>query len=193
MHFERVTYKNLNMVTWDVGGRGRIRPLWRHYFYGAHALIFVVDSNDRERASEAADELRRLLTENELRDAVLLVWANKQDLPNAMSVAELSDKLDLNHIKTHKWFVQSSCATSGDGLYEGLEWLSSAIGDRMLTETAPKPTSAPPTRSFFGKLFNDKKQQPAYSFVGDSDPQAFLEQVRLLDKQLCEHWDHLAM
>ena len=41
-------------------------------------LIFVVDSNDRERVGEAREELMRMLNEDELRDAVLLVFANKQ-------------------------------------------------------------------------------------------------------------------
>lgn len=41
-------------------------------------LIFVVDSNDRERVNEAREELMRMLAEDELRDAVLLVFANKQ-------------------------------------------------------------------------------------------------------------------
>lgn len=41
-------------------------------------LIFVVDSNDRERVNEAREELSRMLAEDELRDAVLLVFANKQ-------------------------------------------------------------------------------------------------------------------
>lgn len=41
-------------------------------------LIFVVDSNDRERCTEAREELLRMLAEDELRDAVLLVFANKQ-------------------------------------------------------------------------------------------------------------------
>jgi signal recognition particle receptor subunit beta len=63
----------------------QIRPLWRHYFQNTQGLIFVVDSNDRERVTEACDELNKMLNEDELREAVLLVFANKQDLPNAMS------------------------------------------------------------------------------------------------------------
>merc|ERR1712168_37261 len=63
------------------------RPLWRHYFQNTQGLIFVVDSNDRERAAEAKDELTKMLQEDELKDAVLLVFANKQDLPNAMTCA----------------------------------------------------------------------------------------------------------
>ena len=50
-------------------------------FQNTQGIIFVVDSNDRERVSEAREELHRMLNEDELRDALLLVFANKQDLP----------------------------------------------------------------------------------------------------------------
>ena len=66
---------------WDVGGQDKIRPLWRHYFQNTQGIIFVVDSNDRDRIVEAREELQRMLNEDELRDAILLVFANKQDLP----------------------------------------------------------------------------------------------------------------
>lgn len=66
---------------WDVGGQDKIRPLWRHYFQNTQGIIFVVDSNDRDRVVEAREELQRMLNEDELRDASLLVFANKQDLP----------------------------------------------------------------------------------------------------------------
>jgi ADP-ribosylation factor protein 1 len=75
---ETVEYKNINFVVWDVGGQDRIRPLWRHYFIHTQAVIFVVDSNDRDRIMEARDELHRMLNEEELKDAALLVFANKQ-------------------------------------------------------------------------------------------------------------------
>ena len=78
---ETVEYKNINFTVWDVGGQDKIRPLWRHYFQNTQGLIFVVDSNDRDRAAEARDELHRMLNEDELRDAVLLVFANKQAPP----------------------------------------------------------------------------------------------------------------
>lgn len=75
---ETVEYKNISFTVWDVGGQDKIRPLWRHYFQNTQGLIFVVDSNDRERVGEAREELNRMLTEDELRDAVLLIFANKQ-------------------------------------------------------------------------------------------------------------------
>ncbi|KAJ6354294.1 hypothetical protein OIU76_003194 [Salix suchowensis] len=107
-----------------------IRPLWRHYFQNTQGLIFVVDSNDRDRVVEARDELHRMLNEDELRDAVLLVFANKQDLPNAMNAAEITDKLGLHSLRQRHWYIQSTCATSGEGLYEGLDWLSNNIASK---------------------------------------------------------------
>jgi len=127
---ETVEYKNINFTVWDVGGQDKIRPLWRHYFQNTQGLIFVVDSNDRERVTEATEELQKMLNEDELRDAALLVFANKQDLPNAMSVAELTDKLGLHSLRSRKWYIQSACATSGDGLYEGLDWLSNILSGK---------------------------------------------------------------
>ncbi|TID15045.1 hypothetical protein CANINC_004716 [Pichia inconspicua] len=124
---ETVEYKNISFTVWDVGGQDKIRPLWRHYFQNTQGIIFVVDSNDRDRIAEAREELQRMLNEDELRDAVLLVFANKQDLPNAMSAAEITEKLGLQSIRPRPWFIQSTCATSGDGLYEGLEWLSTTL------------------------------------------------------------------
>merc|ERR1712123_139050 len=124
---ETVEYKNISFTVWDVGGQDKIRPLWRHYFQNTEGVIFVVDSNDRERAVEARDELHRMLAEDELRDAVLLIFANKQDLPHAMNAAEITDKLGLHSMKNRNWYIQATCATNGDGLYEGLDWLSNQL------------------------------------------------------------------
>ncbi|KAC9916958.1 hypothetical protein E3N88_45086 [Mikania micrantha] len=136
---ETVEYKNISFTVWDVGGQDkniiikyicRFVPLWRHYFQNTQGLIFVVDSNDRDRVVEARDELHRMLNEDELRDAVLLVFANKQDLPNAMNAAEITDKLGLHSLRQRHWYIQSTCATSGEGLYEGLDWLSNNIANK---------------------------------------------------------------
>jgi len=99
---ETVEYKNICFTVWDVGGQDKIRPLWRHYFQNTQGLIFVVDSNDRERISEAQEELQKMLQEDELREAVLLVFANKQDLPNAMNASELTEKLGLQSLRNRR-------------------------------------------------------------------------------------------
>ena len=75
-------------------------------FQNTQGIIFVVDSNDRERVAEAREELQRMLNEDELRDALLLVFANKQDLPNAMNAAEITDKLGLHGLRQRTWYIQ---------------------------------------------------------------------------------------
>ena len=65
----------------DVGGQDKIRPLWRHYYTGTQGLIFVVDCADRDRIDEARQELHRIINDREMRDAIILIFANKQDLP----------------------------------------------------------------------------------------------------------------
>ncbi|XVE93822.1 hypothetical protein REPUB_Repub01dG0227800 [Reevesia pubescens] len=123
---ENVEYKNISFTVCQ----DKIQPLWRHYFQNTRGLIFVVDSNDRNRVVEARDELHRMLNEDELRDVVLLVFANKQDLPNAMIVAEITDKLGLHSLCQHHWYIQSTCATYGEELYKGLNWLSNKIANK---------------------------------------------------------------
>merc|ERR1712195_298723 len=124
---ETVEYKNISFTVWDVGGQDKIRKLWRYYYTGTNAIIFVVDSNDRDRIEDVREELFKMLEEEEMRSAAVLIFANKQDLPNAMPAAEITEKLGLSSLRSRHWFIQSACATSGDGLYEGLDWLSSVL------------------------------------------------------------------
>ena len=81
---ETLDYKGLNFTVWDVGGQDKIRVLWKHYYQNTDGLIFVVDSNDRDRIEDAAEELKKMLAEEELKDCAVLVMANKQDLNGAL-------------------------------------------------------------------------------------------------------------
>ena len=74
-------YLFLNVIQ-DVGGQDKIRPLWRHYYSGTQGLIFVVDCADRERIDEAKKEFKRIVDDREMKDILILVFANKQDLPD---------------------------------------------------------------------------------------------------------------
>merc|ERR1712124_7143 len=147
---ETVEYKNISFTVWDGGGQDKIQPLWRHYYQNTQGLIFVIDSNDRDRIEDAREELTKMLNEEEMRDAVLLVFANKQDLPNAMTAAEITEKLGLHGMRNRQWFIQSACATTGDGLYEGLDWLSRTLAARKVEpwpcvwrdSAAPHPLSS---------------------------------------------------
>jgi GTPase SAR1 family protein len=116
------------MTIWDIGGQDKIRKLWRHYYAGCNGIIYVVDSSDTDRLELAREELHMLLNNDELRDASLLVYANKQDLPTSLSASEVADKLGLNSVGFNRnWYIQPACATTRAGLYEGLDWLSKSI------------------------------------------------------------------
>ncbi|KAI6040334.1 ADP-ribosylation factor family-domain-containing protein [Pisolithus marmoratus] len=147
---ETVTYKNVKFNVWDVGGQDKIRPLWRHYYTGTQGLVFVVDSQDRDRIDEAKQELHRILSDREMKECLLLVFANKQDLPGgeldaifypdvlrcktyvaAMSPAEVTEKLGLHRMRDRSWYVHPSCATTGEGLFEGLQWLNQNVKKRQ--------------------------------------------------------------
>ncbi|KAK8476585.1 hypothetical protein V6N11_008344 [Hibiscus sabdariffa] len=111
---ESIQYKNICFDVWDIGGESK-------------ALIFVVDSSDRQRISEARKELHWALADNELANAAVLVLANKQDLPDAMPASQIADKLGLHCLGQRPWFIQNVSAYTGQGLYEGLHWLSDNI------------------------------------------------------------------
>lgn len=130
LYVESVRYKNITFTYWDVGGQEKIRKLWYHYFPGTDAVIFVIDSNDTNRIEEAKRELFGLMSHEELRNCPLLIYANKQDLPNSLSPSQLVDKLQLSsnsNIRHREWHCQGAVAVSGQGLYEGLDWLSETL------------------------------------------------------------------
>jgi ADP-ribosylation factor protein 1 len=140
---ETVEYKGSSLVTftaWDAGGRSPLRPLQRHFYQNTNAVVFVVDSSDRDRLEQATEELSFLLAEDRLLDAKLLVFANKQDLPHAMTLSEITKKLRLHSLRDRQWFIQGCCATSGEGLYEGLDWLAAVLKAERLA--VPKSVSS---------------------------------------------------
>jgi ADP-ribosylation factor-like protein 1 len=120
---ESVTYRNLNLNVWDLGGQTSIRPYWRCYYANTAAVIFVVDSTDIERLQTAADELAQMLAEEELRDSALLVFANKQDQPGAKGAGEISEALKLGELRDRNWTIVACSAIDGRGVDEGMDWL----------------------------------------------------------------------
>ncbi|KAL2289076.1 hypothetical protein FJTKL_02901 [Diaporthe vaccinii] len=136
---ESVTYKNLNFNVWDLGGQTSIRPYWRCYYANTAAVIFVVDSTDIERLQTAADELAAMLNEEELKDAALLVFANKQDQPGAKGAGDISQALRLGELRDRNWSIMACSAVDGSGVTEGMDWLvvssTSSPGFRALALT----------------------------------------------------------
>jgi ADP-ribosylation factor-like protein 1 len=89
--------------------------------------VFVVDSADVERMSVAKGELAAMLEEEELRDSILLVFANKQDQKGALNAQQISDALGLPEVRNRQWSIQETSALQGKGLFEGFDWLVSCI------------------------------------------------------------------
>eukprot|EP00045_Choanoeca_perplexa_P020842 m.5141 g.5141 ORF g.5141 m.5141 type:complete len:182 (+) comp7456_c0_seq1:109-654(+) len=124
---ETVTYKNLKFQVWDLGGQTSIRPYWRCYYSNTDAIIYVVDSCDHDRMGISRQELVSMLEEEELKKAVLLVMANKQDLPGALPPAKVSEALGLSALKSRTWSIFKTSAKTGDGLDEAMEWMVNAL------------------------------------------------------------------
>jgi ADP-ribosylation factor-like protein 1 len=145
-----VTYKNLNFNVWvrptrsppilpcttpanppaqDLGGQTSIRPYWRCYYANTAAVIFVIDSTDIDRLATAAEELSAMLNEEELRDAALLVFANKQDQPGARGAGDISEALRLGELKDRNWSIVACSAVDGRGVDEGMDWLVQNVGE----------------------------------------------------------------
>mgnify|MGYP006181483019 FL=1 len=131
-NIETLTYNDLNLNVWDVGGRTNTFRFFKYYYTDVGAVVFVVDSNDRETFPFAKEHLEKLLAdvykENQ-KPLPFLIFANKQDLPNAMSVSEISSELELDRQRTEvsAWNIQPCCAVTKDGIHDGLSWLSSEL------------------------------------------------------------------
>lgn len=124
---ETVTYKNIRFQVWDLGGQASIRPYWRCYYPNTNAIIYVVDSADQERIGTCKDELLSMLDEDELKEAALCVFANKQDMPGALTPAQVSEALGLAGIRSREWAIFQTSAIKGEGLTTGLDWLVNTL------------------------------------------------------------------
>ncbi|KAH8921437.1 ARF/SAR superfamily [Atractiella rhizophila] len=125
-------HKGFSLNIWDVGGQRTLRPYWRNYFEATDAIIWVIDSGDRLRLLDCKNELQELLKEERLASASLLIFANKQDIPNAMSVEEIADSLELDAMdQSHAHHLLPCSAVTGMNLVEGLDWVVGEVGKRV--------------------------------------------------------------
>jgi ADP-ribosylation factor 1/2 len=121
--------RGISFTVWDVGGQYKIRQLWRHYYENSSGLFFVVDSTDGERMEEAAGELHSICQDDNMRGVPVVIIANKQDLPTALSPSQLIQKLGLEKLAqtNNKWYIQSACAINGDGIFESMKTMSDMV------------------------------------------------------------------
>ncbi|GAA5927447.1 ADP-ribosylation factor-like protein 2 [Sporobolomyces koalae] len=106
-----IMHAGYTLNVWDIGGQTSLRPYWKNYFEQTDAIVWVVDSSDRQRIRDCRVELHQLLQEERLLGASLLVFANKQDIPGSLTPAEISDALDLASLSnSHRWSIQPCSA-----------------------------------------------------------------------------------
>ena len=122
-NLETVKVKKSQLSIWDISGSKRSRSLWASYYKGINGLIFVIDSEDRQGITEAQEEFSYALSHDDLKHIPVLILANKQDLPGAMTVTEVVEKLELFKIRDRPWHLQGTCALSGEGLEQGFSRL----------------------------------------------------------------------
>lgn len=131
-NIKTLEYKSYQLNVWDVGGQTTIRSYWRNYFEKTEGLVWVVDSADRRRLLQCKEELHALLQQEKLAGASLLIFANKQDLPGALSKDEIAEVLDLKGIGENRhWKIVSCSAVSGEGLLEGIDFIVDDIASRI--------------------------------------------------------------
>ena len=119
--------EGFKLNVWDIGGQKAIRPYWKNYYENTDALVYVIDSADRRRMEETGVELNSLLEEEKLAGVPVLIFANKQDLLNAMPPKEISEALHLHNIRDRDWQIQACSAKTGAGLQDGIEWVLKTV------------------------------------------------------------------
>ena len=120
---ETIERGNVRLQCWDLAGQVAFRQGWTTFFNGTDAVLFIVDSSDRDRIGEARDELFRVIKDEATSKCCILVLANKQDVPNCMSLNEVMEKLQLSEIKDREWSVLPTCSLTGQGLEEAIDWI----------------------------------------------------------------------
>ncbi len=130
---ERFHTKSLQFTAFDMSGQGRYRNLWEHYYRECQGIIFVIDSSDRLRMTVAKDELNMLMSHTEIRNRriPILFFANKMDLRDSVSSVKCSSLLSLEDIRDKPWHICNSNGLTGEGLEEGVTWLTDQLKDLL--------------------------------------------------------------
>jgi len=126
VNVEVLKRENVNLSIFDLGGQMHFRTLWGTLMRGASAIIFVIDSADRDRLVEAKNELWKVLLDPQYPDAPLLLVANKQDKEGAMSIEEIVIACNLNDpakMGIRSWHIQPTVAITGQGVEEAIKWI----------------------------------------------------------------------
>jgi len=135
LNIGRIDVLNVKLILWDLGGQAELRTIWDKYYGETHGVMFVVDSADLDRFTEAKSELDMVLKHPQMRNVPLLFCVNKQDLPNAQQPAEIEKIFDLKEVKLSRAFkMQSLAAITGEGIQEGITWMIDTFKKQLVAK-----------------------------------------------------------
>ena len=123
---EEISYNNVKLQAWDLGGQESTRSVWDVYFVNTDAIIYVIDAHETN-FEESKNQFYKLLENEALKNTVILIYANKQDLQGAKGVNEIMQIYEFDKIKDHIWHIQPCSAQTGEGLVTGMKWLSDQL------------------------------------------------------------------
>ena len=124
---EELAYNNVKFQAWDLGGQESTRSVWDVYYMNTDGVIYVIDSQDENNYEESKNQFHKILKNSTLKNATILIFANKQDLPGAKTINDIIQDYELDKIKNHSWQIQPCSALRGEGLIDGLKWLSEQL------------------------------------------------------------------
>lgn len=118
---------------WDLGGQEELQSLWDKYYAESHAIIYIVDSSDKERIDESKEAFDKMIVNESLKNVPLLLLANKQDLQDVVTVGNIKSVFSDRDMMGHRdCRVNGVSALKGDGVQEGIDWLVDCIKKNSL-------------------------------------------------------------
>ena len=131
---ETINVSGISITCWDVGGRDKIRPLYRHYYQNTQGFVYVIDGSDRDRLDDALTELVKFVfLEEETLGTVVMILVNKQDIPGAMTTLDIQEALERKYKFSstsafdHTVFVRPCSVLTSEGVYEAFEEFSEQL------------------------------------------------------------------
>ncbi|CAL9782291.1 unnamed protein product [Musa acuminata subsp. burmannicoides] len=134
LNIGRVEASNAKLVFWDLGGQIGLRTIWEKYYEEAHAIVYVIDAGCPSSFEDSKSALEKVLRHEDLRGAPLLILANKQDHPGAVSAEELARYLDLKELNERLYMFEAVSAYNGTGIKFAINWLVDVMERSKRTE-----------------------------------------------------------
>ncbi|KAG8226175.1 hypothetical protein J437_LFUL012350 [Ladona fulva] len=129
LNIGQIDVAGIRLHFFDLGGQEELQSLWDKYYAESHAVIYVVDSSDRDRIPDSKEAFDRTIGSPLLTGVPLLVVANKQDVAECMGVREVKPIFNRSAhlIGRRDCMVLPVSALNGDGIDEGIRWLVDCI------------------------------------------------------------------